>query len=182
MSVTARMTVVTTEGLRAVDVPLARDDLRLMIVMAEQGEVGELARSLTADRLTRVAATLRQPARQVSLSLPRVAVETRVDLREALTSAGVRDLFSARADLTGIDPAGGLRAAAALHHVRVDLGEAGVGGAGALALGARPAALLLPAPRQQPPAGFAVDRPFLFLVRDRATGAVLFLGRVVDPR
>ena len=26
-----------------------------------------------------------------------------------------------------------------------------------------------------------VDRPFLFFLQDRATGAILFLGRVVDP-
>ena len=32
-----------------------------------------------------------------------------------------------------------------------------------------------------PPVALAIDRPFVFLVRDRATGAVLFLGRVLDP-
>jgi serpin B len=28
----------------------------------------------------------------------------------------------------------------------------------------------------------AVDRPFVFVLRDRATGLILFLGRVTDPR
>jgi serpin B len=31
------------------------------------------------------------------------------------------------------------------------------------------------------PRNLAIDRPFLFLIRDDATGLVLFLGRVTDP-
>jgi serpin B len=32
------------------------------------------------------------------------------------------------------------------------------------------------------PATFSVDRPFLFAVRERGSGAILFVGRVADPR
>ena len=32
------------------------------------------------------------------------------------------------------------------------------------------------------PPEVAIDRPFIFLVRDSDTGAILFLGRVLDPR
>jgi serpin B len=31
-------------------------------------------------------------------------------------------------------------------------------------------------------AGFRADRPFIYLIEDRTSGAVLFIGRVVDPR
>ena len=37
------------------------------------------------------------------------------------------------------------------------------------------------APRPEEPVVFKADRPFLFLIRHRATGAILFLGRVTDP-
>ena len=36
--------------------------------------------------------------------------------------------------------------------------------------------------RPEEPVQFRADRPFLFAIRDRETGAVLFVGRVADPR
>jgi serpin B len=32
------------------------------------------------------------------------------------------------------------------------------------------------------PLSIAIDRPFLFLIRDTSTGSILFLGQVEDPR
>lgn len=181
MQTTGRMAILLDDEVRAVDVPFAGDDLRLLVLVPQQGRVGELARSIDAARIANVLAQLRQPPRTVFLSLPRVVVETREDLREPLTRAGARTLFSSRADLAALDPDGGLRVTALLHAARVDLDEAGAGGASAVLVHARPALFMAPPP-QEPPAGFDVNRPFLFLVHDRVTGAPLLLGRVMDPR
>jgi len=36
--------------------------------------------------------------------------------------------------------------------------------------------------RVDPPLTLAIDRPFVFLIRDDATGALLFIGRIVNPK
>ena len=39
-----------------------------------------------------------------------------------------------------------------------------------------------PCPCRRPPIPFRADHPFLFVIRHNATGSILFLGRVNDPR
>ena len=40
-----------------------------------------------------------------------------------------------------------------------------------------------PRPERPPePEPFHIDHPFLFFIADRTTGAVLFAGRIIDPR
>lgn len=173
MNVSGPMATAVEPGLRALDVPFANDDLRLL-VLVPAGEVGALERSLTADHLARITARLRAPLQQVNVFLPRVALSTRTDLRDALQRANLRRPFAAGADLSGLGE-GELRIGALIHDARVDLNEAGVGGATGAAA---PVAMQV----REEPAAFLVDRPFLFIVRDRVTGAALFIGRVVDPR
>jgi serpin B len=76
-------------------------------------------------------------------------------------------------------PAERLYISNAYHQVFVDVREAGTEAAAATAvvMAARGAAM-----PTQPPASFVADHPFLFAIRERETGAVLFMGRVNDPR
>jgi serpin B len=65
----------------------------------------------------------------------------------------------------------------AIHQTFVDVDEKGTEAAAATAIAMRAGA----APRQAEPAVFRADHPFLFLIRDDATGSILFLGRLADP-
>lgn len=166
MVATGLMRHIVYEGVRAVEVPFSGDELSLLVLAPETGELGALERSLTGDRLAGLLGAMAQPS-PTRVVLPRFAVRTRLDLRDALGSAGLRTALTAGA------------LGAFVHEARADVNEAGAGGrVGAAGVIVAPACF---APQQQASA-VAVDRPFLFLVRDRFTGATLLLGRVVDPR
>jgi serpin B len=78
----------------------------------------------------------------------------------------------------GPDPALKLFLSAVLHKAFVEVNEKGTEAAAATVAvsPAEPAEVMVPFT----PA-FRADHPFLFLIRDRATGCILFLGRVADP-
>lgn len=80
--------------------------------------------------------------------------------------------FGGGADLSGMTGTPGLWVQAFEHEAVVEVDEQGVEAA--------PASGAAMAESHGPTV--TVDRPFLFLVRDRPTGALLFLGRVTDPR
>ena len=83
--------------------------------------------------------------------------------------------FTVNADLSGmLDGGPDLYISRALHKTFIDLNELGVEAAAATAIIIEIVGVL-------PSAVFAADRPFLFLIRDRTTGTILFFGRVLNP-
>lgn len=60
-----------------------------------------------------------------------------------------------------------------IHKAFVEVNEEGTEAAGATAVEVRLNSL---------PSSFRADRPFVFLIRDKRTESILFMGRVVDPR
>jgi len=83
------------------------------------------------------------------------------------------DAFSERADFSGMTGRRDLAISEVYHKAFVAPDEAGTEAAAATAV----VMGLPPEPRVE----VRVDRPFLFLIRDRETGTILFLGRVLNP-
>ncbi|HEX4221126.1 MAG TPA: serpin family protein [Pseudonocardiaceae bacterium] len=119
----------------------------------------------------------RRTVRQVELYLPRFRVRSRADLTGSLAELGVRTLFSGDADLSGISDEP-IVVSKVLHEAVLTIDEQGLEGAAATAVVMRMMAM---ARRPEQAVVVRVDRPFLFLVRHAASGAVYFLARVVRP-
>jgi len=150
------------------------------------GGLEALEKKLTAENLATWVGKLRQ--RSVHVYLPKFKVETKYDLGQALQGLGmVRAFKDARqpggAQFDGMsqsqDPAQKLYVSKVLHKAFVEVSEKGTEAAAATAV-MMPKAEAAPATVPFTPT-FRADRPFLFLVRDRQSGSVLFLGRVLNP-
>ena len=116
---------------------------------------------------------------RLSLSVPKLSIEFDGSLVSALHSLGGGILFRETADFSGIagtdEP---LMVSEIVHKTRLDLDEDGTEAAAATAIECPAGGLPQHSSRPKP---FRVDRPFLFLVRRRNTGAILFIGRVINP-
>ncbi len=112
---------------------------------------------------------------KVRVFLPTFRMETTYDLVPTCKSMGMTDAFTGAADFSGMDGKKLLYISNIVHKAFVNVDEKGTEAAAATAV----VMTLKGAPRPAPV--FRADRPFIFLIRDDVTGAILFVGRVNNP-
>lgn len=112
------------------------------------------------------------------LHMPRFGIETRAEMSKILAGMGMPLAFdSAMADFSGITTKDALYIGMVMHQANIDVDEEGTEAAAATAVGMDTGG----GPSPLKDITLRLDRPCLFFVRDVDTGAVLFMGRVVDP-
>ena len=163
-------------GIQAVRLPYSNDWFACTILLPDEGRLEAAERELDA-RLLLDLVGLREGYRELRLWLPRFRVESTAGLRPHCEALGIVDAFGPRADFSGISSEPGFALSDLLHRAFVDVDEQGTEAAAATMAFATGAPLRPPQPSE-----VRVDRPFLFVISDRPTGSILFMGRVVDPR
>lgn len=173
MNVTTSFRAGVVPGLAtAVALPYQDERLSMLVVLPDEGKLAAVESQLATGGLATIEAAL-QP-QPVILSMPRFRFETPIQLKPALSALGMPIAFGGGADFTGISTAVPLEIAEVLHKAFIAVGEKGTEAAAATAVVIRTTS----APQGL---NIQVNRPFLFFIRDEATGALLFVGRVSDP-
>jgi serpin B len=162
-------------GYQAVELPYSGSALSLLVVLPVGSEVGALQRRLEASGLETVVDGLKK--RPVELSLPRFHLRRRTNLVGPLEKLGMKLPFTEAANFSGIAEGTPLRIGAVEHVADLAVDEEGT-----VAAAVTGVVLAEKSKARHPNAvSFDANRPFLFFLRDDATGAVLFSGRVVAP-
>ncbi len=167
-------------GWRAVELPYLGGSLALDVIVPT--DLAGFEAHLTSAEIARLTGAF--TPQEVQLSLPRFGIQTETRLARTLGALGMPLAFDrTKADFSGIalHSCGAtpdcLYIAQVIHQATIDVDEKGTTAAAATAV-----VMVTGGPGYQGPwITFRVDRPFLFILRDRTSGAILFMGHVTDP-
>jgi serpin B len=163
------------DGWQAVELPYRGGRLVMDVLLPAGGSFDGFRSRLDATWLRELLASVN--SRELRLALPKFTFDSDLDLVPPLQALGVRSAFGATADFSGIVEGPLLRIDAVVQRAHIEVDERGT--TAAAATGA--AVQLVSMTKPKPPLELRVDRPFLFAVRDRMTGAPLFVGQVTNP-
>jgi serpin B len=161
------------EGYQAVELLYDGDELSMVILLPASGNLEAFEEGLQAQQVSDIISDLQLA--EVSLTMPKFEFDSEFGLKDTLASMGMPIAFSGAADFSGMTGTPDLCISEVLHKAFVSVDEAGTEAAAATAVIVGETAI----PEQ--PVEVTVDHPFIFLIRDIETGAILFVGRVLNP-
>ena len=168
-----------TADYQAVRLPYAGNELSMVVILPKKVDgLAAVEKTVTAEVLNKDLANMARE--EVVLALPKFKMTREFGLGDTLAGMGMKDAFSAgAANFSGMNGKKDLFISAVVHKAFVDVNEEGTEAAAATAVGISATSVMI---EPNPPKVFRADHPFLFLIRHDASGAVLFMGRVADPR
>ncbi|MFB6262844.1 MAG: serpin family protein [Bradymonadaceae bacterium] len=157
----------------AIEMPYVGGDVSMVAIVPNEGSFSTIEGKLSPDWLSTVLDKLHPQA--LELTFPKFEFESSFSAKSLLQKLGAKAPFDPeKADFSGISDRADLHLTDVVHKARISVDEQGT--EAAAASGATMGVTSLPQYQD-----VAVDRPFIFVIRDRETGAPLFVGRVVDP-
>ena len=163
---------------QVLELPYGDGALSMVVLLPKRvGGLAALEAELSASRLAAWVGALHRET--VEVFLPRFRLVEHAELAQVLRALGMVTAFSdADADFSGMTGAQpGLRLSQVLHKAVVEVNEQGTEAGAGTAVTMSPTA----SPHPPPIPVFRADHPFVFLIRHRESGCILFMGRVVTP-
>ncbi len=163
------------EDVQVLEMPYRGEEISMMVVLPRTESLVNLSvieSRLTPEMLSDWSGRLREP--DLKVYFPRFEMTWGTeDISEHLAALGIRDAFGEEADFSGMTDLKDLFIASVFHKAFVAVNEEGTEAAAATAVVMKRLAI-------KDDTIFRADHPFLFVIRDDATGSILFMGRVAD--
>jgi serpin B len=158
----------------AIEMPYDQGNFVMTVFLPNTGKTtANVMTTFTPDNWTTLNNGLHSSS--IQLSLPRFSTTYDTSLVGLLSSMGMADAFNwSVADFSGINGTGGLYISEVRHKTMVKVDEEGTVAAAVTSIGISTTAIMQPTV-------FNVNKPFVFVISEKSTGAILFTGRIMDP-
>lgn len=165
------------DNMQALSLPYKGGRLSMLVLLPDaKTSLADVEKALTPEKLIGWLAH-KTDCPDVMVHLPKFTMDYSADVLAALKPMGLAKAAEAgAADFSGISGNKDLFVSGVFHKAFVHVDEEGTVAAAATAM-----AMAGSAAPMAPPVEFNADHPFIFVIRDDKSGAVLFMGRVADP-
>lgn len=154
-------------------------NLEFLAIMPKEDLKGYI-QNITEDDLKDIEENLKKPSgsnKKVNIEIPKFEFDYDLNLKEDLINLGIEDAFNKNADFSNISEKK-LYIGAAIHKANIEFSEKGTKAAAVTVLAMLTDALM---PAESKPIVVSIDHPFLYLIKDKETGEVWFVGTVYEP-
>jgi serpin B len=162
-----------TPDVQILELPYGGDSLSMLIILPRTNDLVMLESMLDTPHVSAWTESLR--LQKVDVYMPRFQLETKYTLNTTLSDMGMARAFSVQqANFSGMGGKGGLFISKVIHQAFVEVNEEGTEAAAATGV-------MMETVAEWPQTEFRADHPFVFMIRDKRTRAILFMGRMYDP-
>ena len=166
------------ENVQILEMPYKGENISMLVLLPKTGELFTLEERLNINQLNQWKDQLRE--QKVDVYMPRFSFTSGYKLKEQLKNMGMPLAFNppdeeGGADFSGFVGKKDLYIAFIKHLAFIDVNEEGTEAAAATTVAVSTTSLPV-----APPV-FRADRPFVFLIQEKSTGHILFMGKVINP-
>jgi serpin B len=152
------------------ELPYGGEAFQMTVLLPSvNGDIGDLIAILTQENWSNWLDEL--SSSEIGVSLPKFTLEYELVMNDVLAAMGMAEAFSPAADFSNMFAPGGIWIDEVKHKAFVQVDEEGTEAAAVTSVSMTDSA----------PLSVVVDRPFLFVIRERLSGTILFMGKVMDP-
>ena len=160
-----------TDSLQILELDYKGDDLSMIVILPKVNNITLAESSMNFENFSNWKNELYEV--DINVEIPQFKFETKYSLNGLLNDMGIIDAFiPGVADFSGMDGTKNLFISRALHQAYIEVNEKGTEAAAATTIIMELTAM---------PSSFIANHPFVFLIQHKETGAILFIGRVMNP-
>ena len=179
MTQTEKFMYAESDGVQVVELPYSGDDLSMLILLPDKDKpYDEFTRIITAQKINDLKNQL--SLLKGTVTIPKIELDYELNLNDVLKSMGMGIAFEPKANFRKMIQPGqsGLYIGDVLHKAFVKINEEGTEAAASTAV------IMMKATSFNPEETFTftADHPYLFIIQDNASGTILFMGSITNPK